>query len=476
MTTAMHEMSTPPPSPLPPSPLSRFSPSTKVVSLPSENVDRGGSHTTFANRSPALPGADVFPELATSIPGDGGDGGDGDDFLDALLGMDALGVGSVGGRGVGGVGRDVGVGDDFDGGGVGFGGGGGGGGGSSGAAGSRKKRQEKGAGKAWGAGVSRQAFEAEDGGDSVLDDLLGLEVGVGSTPKGAAGEGAVIFPEESGKRSGIAGAGGSADTAGEMDTAAGVFGDGSSAVLTETAGDERRGVGKGGGGEATVAVRPPFDGAELGRLCTHLNDRNRKAKRLAQRCQEMFLRLFFKVRRRDAAGMFFCVFCALLCLCFVVFLCFFSVCVCIFVCCILEGSAAVSTISFRCFGAGGLVWPGRAEPFYYCNDNLNSPTLLSSKLCVTVLGGLRVHCFKYIFVGRESWPHTCHAVTLQSIDAFVLVGIGDLSPSPHHAAIPRAIAHPYLISPIPHPTHLPLTPSPTLIHPPQPSPTYSHSL
>lgn len=48
-------------------------------------------------------------------------------------------------------------------------------------------------------------------------------------------------------------------------------------------------------GEKTT-VSPPFDGAELGRLCTHLNDRNRKAKRLAQRCQEMFLSLFFKVR------------------------------------------------------------------------------------------------------------------------------------------------------------------------------------
>ncbi|CAN0035423.1 unnamed protein product, partial [Sphacelaria rigidula] len=40
--------------------------------------------------------------------------------------------------------------------------------------------------------------------------------------------------------------------------------------------------------------KPPFEGAELAKLCSHLNDRNRRAKRLAQQCQSMFLRLFFK--------------------------------------------------------------------------------------------------------------------------------------------------------------------------------------
>lgn len=48
--------------------------------------------------------------------------------------------------------------------------------------------------------------------------------------------------------------------------------------------------------EASMAeASPPFGGAELGHLCTHLNNRNRKAKRLAQQCQDMFLRLYFKV-------------------------------------------------------------------------------------------------------------------------------------------------------------------------------------
>lgn len=60
------------------------------------------------------------------------------------------------------------------------------------------------------------------------------------------------------------------------------------------------GVRAAGAGEAGTAGRaarsPPFGGAELGRLCTHLNDRNRRAKRLSERCQEMFLRLYFKVR------------------------------------------------------------------------------------------------------------------------------------------------------------------------------------
>lgn len=118
----------------------------------------------------------------------------------------------------------------------------------------------------WGGGDG-----AEGGGDSMLDALLGLEVGISST---------TTVPAEQDLLGSGVGVGGEfrADDAGpESDEE----------VVDGSPG--RRNVGDGEG------VSPPFEGADLGRLCTHLNDRNRKAKRLAQRCQEMFLRLFFKV-------------------------------------------------------------------------------------------------------------------------------------------------------------------------------------
>lgn len=230
----------------------------------------------------ALPGPDAFPELATPTPGE-----DGDDFLDALLGMDTLGV------------AETVKWPETDAGGVSGGGGGVGGAASAGVSGSRERDQGGGTGKteAWGAG-SPAAFGAEDSGDSVLDDLLGLELGIPPIP--AAAESALNFPEGSEKVLAIAAVGGDATT-GETPTAAGVFGGDSSAVQDETARDGRRGGVETRDGEVEAAVSvpsPPFDGAELGRLCAHLNDRNRRAKRLAQRCQEMFLRLFFKVRQR----------------------------------------------------------------------------------------------------------------------------------------------------------------------------------
>ncbi|CAN0041293.1 unnamed protein product, partial [Laminaria digitata] len=152
--------------------------------------------------------------------------------------------------------------------------------------------------QAWGAD-SHAALEAEDSGDSVLDDLLGLELGIAPTP-GAAAEGALICPEES-RESVVTAAAGGAATTGETLIAAGIFGECSAMALDETAGDGR---GEGGDGEAAAVSPPsPFDGAELGRLCTHLNDRNRKAKRLAQRCQEMFLRLFFKDHSEIVQGL-----------------------------------------------------------------------------------------------------------------------------------------------------------------------------
>ncbi|CBN74805.1 conserved unknown protein [Ectocarpus siliculosus] len=89
--------------------------------------------------------------------------------------------------------------------------------------------------------------------------------------------------------------------------------DGGEATPGEEDQDDITAHGGGGGdtGEAfsmsarddVVADSPPFGGAELGRLCTHLNDRNRRAKRLAQRCQEMFLRLFFKDHSQVVQGL-----------------------------------------------------------------------------------------------------------------------------------------------------------------------------
>lgn len=136
-----------------------------------------------------------------------------------------------------------------------------------------------------GGGVeSRQdAWRGLDGadveGDSVIDALLGLELDGDPDICGARGTSDVIV---GGENFGI-----KDDVRRGADVADGVV-----ASVMEWGG---RRAEEGDGEEAL----PPFDGAALGRLCQHLNDRNRRAKRLAQRCQDMFLSLFFKVRRQS---------------------------------------------------------------------------------------------------------------------------------------------------------------------------------
>lgn len=130
-------------------------------------------------------------------------------------------------------------------------------------------------------------------GDSVIDALLGLELddddpnvaGEGNTGDvmitgGDRGDGEFFGVEDDVRGSSSSS---SVDKAVEFVTASTAEGVG------------RRRIEEGDDGDVAL-LPPPFDGTELGRLCRHLNDRNRRAKRLAQRCQEMFLRLFFKVR------------------------------------------------------------------------------------------------------------------------------------------------------------------------------------
>ncbi|CAM9108734.1 unnamed protein product [Discosporangium mesarthrocarpum] len=58
-------------------------------------------------------------------------------------------------------------------------------------------------------------------------------------------------------------------------------------VKMEGGGDRSGEKGRGEG-------KAPFDGPDLEKLCSHLNNQNRSAKHLSMRCQELFLRLYFK--------------------------------------------------------------------------------------------------------------------------------------------------------------------------------------
>lgn len=144
--------------------------------------------------------------------------------------------------------------------------------------------------------AAADVFFGQKDGDSELDALLGLGVGPdprAEMPAAPPALSAVIEKHEGGVRIGK-----------------GTTNDDDDAVVAEEAASNHsrrsqdvvgpgldsgiaRALGAEGGGGAVLT--PPFEGTELGQLCKHLNDRNRKAKRLAQRCQEMFLRLFFKV-------------------------------------------------------------------------------------------------------------------------------------------------------------------------------------
>lgn len=195
---------------------------------------------------PPPPGLDAFPSLS-GAPAD-----DGDSLLDDLLDLDVVGPfkhetvktarAMAPNRGAALVGGGV------------------------------ESRQD-----AW-----RDLDGADVEGDSVIDALLGLELDGDPNVGGSRGTSDVIV---GGEHFGI-----EDDVRGSADGADGVV-----ASVTEWGG---RRAEEGDGEEAL----PPFDGAALGRLCRHLNDRNRRAKRLAQRCQDMFLSLFFKVRRQSRLG------------------------------------------------------------------------------------------------------------------------------------------------------------------------------
>lgn len=134
--------------------------------------------------------------------------------------------------------------------------------------------------------TDRGQYRREDGVDCTLDGLLGLDKAVEDVPP------------RKGDRYWDLGPDGEASRRNELDLLRGGGALAREGVVTADVGIESEG---GAVGERTVVkASPPFDGTELGRLCAHLNDRNRRAKRLAQRCQEMFLSLFFKVRRRRA--------------------------------------------------------------------------------------------------------------------------------------------------------------------------------
>ena len=262
------------------------------VSAPTASIPAAGR----AGPPPGT-GAEAFPGLAVASSASHGDGDDGDDLLDALLGLEVSGApSSSAAKAASGNG----------------GGGGGSGGGGGGVAtfeeeGSHEKRTFSEVASVPGAGG------AGDDGDSMLDALLGLEIEPAPTGVVAGAAAAVATPAESGNGGGGATSSGS-DRRGtlgvDVRATLGIEGEASfgvdatgSARGGSAAAEKQRGSARSkardelGGGEGAVAMPspPPFEGAELGRLCTHLNDRNRRAKRLAQRCQEMFLRLFFKV-------------------------------------------------------------------------------------------------------------------------------------------------------------------------------------
>jgi len=124
----------------------------------------------------------------------------------------------------------------------------------------------------------RDQYRLEEDGDCTLDALLGLDKALEED-----------IPSRKDNQSWGLEPYGEASPRDELDLLGGGGAVAREGMVTADAGIESE------VGERTT-VSPPFDGAELGRLCTHLNDRNRRAKRLAQRCQEMFLSLFFKVR------------------------------------------------------------------------------------------------------------------------------------------------------------------------------------
>lgn len=251
------------------------------VSAPTASIPAAGR----AGPPPGT-GAEAFPGLAVASSASHGDGDDGDDLLDALLGLEVSGApsssaakaASGNGGGGGGVAR-------FE------------------EEGSHEKITFSEVASVPGAGG------AGDDGDSMLDALLGLEVEPAPSGVVAGAAAAVATPAESGNggggatssgsdRRGTLGVGIRATLGIEGEASFGVDATGGSAAAEKQRGSARsKARDELGGGEGAVAMPspPPFEGAELGRLCTHLNDRNRRAKRLAQRCQEMFLRLFFKV-------------------------------------------------------------------------------------------------------------------------------------------------------------------------------------
>lgn len=224
----------------------------------------------FGGRVSPPPGLDAFPEMATATPT-----GDGDDLLDALLGLN---VADPSGRSrpveaasAGGADETL---SDFT---------------HTGLDGTPKMSFSEVTAAAAGDGAFGKQGAVED---SMLDALLGLDVGGVSS---AGDDGAV--PGESVIDGVISGKSfpGEDVTGEQVDAYCAEVSDvvvvGGSADVSGTRGEEG-----GDNGIAGTVGSPPFDGAELRRLCRHLNDRNRRAKRLAQRCQDMFLSMFFKVR------------------------------------------------------------------------------------------------------------------------------------------------------------------------------------
>ncbi|CAM9312557.1 unnamed protein product, partial [Scytosiphon promiscuus] len=250
------------------------------------------AHTAVVAAKPAAPppppGMESFPNFSAhatpaALASTEAGGGDGDDLLDALLGLGvsedaptaAAAAAPAAPTVAGGVRRGV-----FET------SGGGSGGGQV---------------RSFSEAAASAPYDAD--GDSLLDALLGLEVGPTPAPTPAAA------PADGGRGEGASFVGG--DEAASIGMTRGRGDDATAPVKSEEEGavvrdgGSRNGSGGAevGGGDAVVPSPPPFEGTELGRLCTHLNDRNRRAKRLAERCQEMFLRLFFKDHSQVVQGL-----------------------------------------------------------------------------------------------------------------------------------------------------------------------------
>lgn len=269
---------------------SAFSPPSTLCPVFQVNVSATAASLPVAARADPPPGTgtEAFPGLARPASHDVD--GIGDDVLDALLGLDVSGVSAAKT------------------------GGGGGGGGLEGF------EAGNGAKKSFSEAVSLPAGGVGPGdeGDSMLDALLGLEVesapsgvamsaaaAAAATEGGIGGGGATLsgsdrqgkFGNDSRAALDIEGEAAFGSDADGFDAAGSVHMEPAAAPeeKTSASGSKRWGIGGAAEDGEVVPSDPPFEGAELGTLCTHLNDRNRRAKRLAQRCQEMFLRLFFKV-------------------------------------------------------------------------------------------------------------------------------------------------------------------------------------